>query len=49
LQTSTQQQSSKEYTPPAVCHTRSRVASDNDLRSKLCTGETRSLTNEKKV
>jgi hypothetical protein len=47
LQTSTEQQASKEYTPLEVRHTRSRVAGDDDLRSGLHTSETRTLRKEK--
>jgi hypothetical protein len=49
LQISTEQQVSKEHTPPAACITQSRITGDDDLRSGLRTGETRKLRMAKKV
>jgi hypothetical protein len=49
LQTLTEQRARKEYTPPAIRITRSRVAGDDDLISSLLIGETRNLRKEKKV
>jgi hypothetical protein len=49
LQTPIEEQASKEYTPPIIRITQSKVAGDDDLRSGLRTGETRNLRKEKKV
>jgi hypothetical protein len=49
LETSTEQQDSKEHTSLAVRITWSRVSSDDDLRFGLRTDETRNLRKEKKV
>jgi hypothetical protein len=49
LQILTEQQNSKEHTPPAVPITWSRVTGDDDLMSSLHTGETRMLRKEKKA
>jgi hypothetical protein len=49
LQISTDQQNSKEHTPPIVHITWSRVADDDDFMSGLHTNQTRMLRKEKKA